>query len=167
MPSVSEVIATLTGAAEQDPANVQPVVRTAGHLTGSTEVTLKAGRHTVVVDEPTALGGGDAAPGPVDYAVIALASCQAITYRFWAEKLGIALDDVEVKVEADIDLRGWLGLDASVRSGFSAVRIEVTPVGSESADRYQELADAVDGHCPVLDLFANATPVERKVAVGA
>lgn len=165
MPTVAESITALTAAAEQDPANVQPVVRTSGNLTGTTEVTLRSGRHTVVVDEPASLAGEDAAPGPVDFAVIALASCQAVTYRYWAEKLGIALDDVEVKVEADIDLRGFLGLDESVRPGFTAVRVEVTPIGSESPERYQELADAVDGHCPVLDLFANETPVERKVAV--
>jgi uncharacterized OsmC-like protein len=165
MPSVSEVIAGTTAAVASDPTAARAVVRTSGHLTGTTEVTLHSGRHTVTVDEPAQLAGGDAAPGPVDYAVVALASCQAITYRFWAERLGIAFDDVEVSVEADIDLRGFLGLDDGVRPGFTAVRVEVTPNGPESAERYQELADAVDEHCPVLDLFSNATPVERKVTV--
>ena len=39
--------------------------------------------------------------------------------------------------------------------------------GRETAERYQELADAVDAHCPVLDLFTNPTPVERRIAVPA
>jgi hypothetical protein len=30
-----------------------------------------------------------------------------------------------------------------------------------------EEAIAVDAHCPVLDLFADATPVERRLAVAA
>lgn len=165
MPSVADVISATTDAVARDSASARALVRTAGHLTGTTRVTLRSGRHTVVVDEPASLAGDDAAPGPVDYAVVALASCQAVTYRYWAEKLGIALDDVEVAVEADLDLRGFFGLDDAVRPGFSAVRVAVTPLGPESAERYQELADAVDEHCPVLDLFANATPVERQVAV--
>ena len=167
MPTVAESIAATTSAVEQDAANAQVVVRTRGHLTNTTQVTLRSNRHEVLVDEPPALAGDDSAPGPVDYAVVALASCQAITYRFWAEKLGIQLDDVEVKVDADLDLRGFFGLDDSVRPGFSEVRVEVTPIGPESPERYQELADAVDGNCPVLDLFKNTTPVTRKVAVGA
>ena len=43
----------------------------------------------------------------------------------------------------------------------------MTPIGPESAERYRELADAVDAHCPVLDLFSNPTPVERRLAVTA
>jgi uncharacterized OsmC-like protein len=138
-----------------------------GALTGPTAFEARCRQHTVSVDEPGRLGGGDAAPGPVDHALVALASCQAITYRFWAAKLGIALDDVDVSVEADLDLRGFLGFDGSVRPGFTAVRVEVTPTGPEPAARYRELAQIVDEHCPVLDLFANPTPVERRVAVPA
>ncbi len=32
---------------------------------------------------------------------------------------------------------------------------------AESVQRYRELAEAVDAHCPVLDLFRNPVPVER------
>ena len=167
MATVRESIAATTDAVAQDPANARVVVRTKGHLTGQIESTFRSGKHTVVVDEPAGLAGEDAAPGPVDYALIALASCQAVTYRFWAEKLEIQLDDVEVSVEADLDLQGFFGLDDAVRPGFTAVRVEVTPVGPESADRYQELADAANAHCPVLDLFANPTPLEHRIAVGA
>lgn len=167
MPTVAEVIAGTAAAVEQDPANAKATVRTSGSLTGPVEVTLRSGDRTVVVDEPEQLAGANAGPSPLDLALLSLASCQAITYRFWAEHLGMELDDVEVKVEADIDLRGFFGLDDDVRAGFSGVRVEVTPKGPESAERYQELADAVDAHCPVLDLFAGGTQIERNVAVPA
>jgi putative redox protein len=50
-----------------------------------------------------------------------------------------------------------------VRPGFSAVRVQVGITGPETAERYQELAAAVDEHCPVLDLFRNPVPVERTI----
>ena len=165
MPSVADALAATTEAVTQDPANARVLVRTSGHLTGPVETTLRSGRHTVVVDEPAALAGADKAPGPVDFALIALASCQAVTYRFWAAKLGIELEDIEVAVEADLDLQGFFGLDDGVRAGFGAVRVEVTPRGPESAERYEELAEAANAHCPVLDLFSNATPVEHRLTV--
>lgn len=136
-----------------------------GDLVGLTEVDLVARDHSVKVDEPPPLGGQDLGANPVEHALIALASCQAITYRFWAARLGIALDGLEVVAEGDLDVRGFFGFDDTVRPGFTGVRLEVTPAGPESAERYQELADAVDAHCPVLDLFTNQTPVERHIAV--
>jgi uncharacterized OsmC-like protein len=133
--------------------------RVSGSLTGPTEVALRAGRHAITIDEPPALGGADAGASPVELALAAIASCHAIACRVWAAKLGIALDDVEVRAEGDLDLRGFLGLDDDVRPGFTDVRVTVAPSGPEPAERYRELADAVERHCPVLDLFANATPV--------
>ena len=105
----------------------------------------------------------DAAANPVQYALAALGSCQAITYHIWAAQLGIELDSVSVRVEGDLDLRGFFGLDDTVRPGFTAVRVEVTVTGPESTERYAELAAAVDEHCPVLDLFKNPVPVTREV----
>jgi uncharacterized OsmC-like protein len=126
-------------------------------------VAIRAGRHELTVDEPAALAGTDLGANPVEHALIALASCQAITYRFWAAQLGIELDSVEVAAEGDLDVRGFFGFDDTVRPGFTSVRLKVTPSGPEPAERYKQLADAVDAHCPVLDLFSHPTPIERTV----
>jgi uncharacterized OsmC-like protein len=163
--SLKSLIDASIDAITADPANGQLSFTADGELTGPTEVALRVRGHEITVDEPPALGGSDHGANPVEHALIALASCQAISYRFWAAKLGIELDGLDVVTEGDLDLRGFLGLDDSVRSGFTGVRIKVTPVGPESPERYQELADAVDAHCPVLDLFRSETPVERSLAV--
>ena len=54
-------------------------------------------------------------------------------------------------------------IDESVRAGFTDVRLVVELEGPESQERYEALRAAVDEHCPVLDLFANATPVTTSV----
>jgi hypothetical protein len=54
----------------------------------------------------------------------------------------------------------------SVRPGFSAVRVQVGITGPETPERYQQLAAAVDEHCPVLDLFRDPVPVDRTITVG-
>ena len=110
--------------------------------------------HRFTVDEPEALGGGNVAANPVEYALAALGSCQAITYRVWAAQLGVRLDKVEISIDGDIDLRGFFGIDERIRAGFNAVRIQVSLSGPEDAARYAELAAAVDAHCPVLESSA-------------
>ncbi|MDA0183145.1 OsmC family protein [Solirubrobacter phytolaccae] len=163
--SVTAAIAANEEAITAEAGNARVVFRTEGALEGPTLVKLVSRNHTIEVDEPDVLAGGDAHANPVEYALASLASCQAITYRFWAAKLGIALDGLEVVAEGDLDLHGFFGLDSDARPGFTGIRLEVTPLGPESPERYQQLADAVDEHCPVLDLFRNPTPVERRLAV--
>jgi uncharacterized OsmC-like protein len=162
--SLVALIDDTSKAIANDPANGQVEFTALGTLVGVTEVDVTTGAHTFKVDEPPALGGADAAANPVQYALASLGSCQAITYRFWAEHLGVELDSLSVRVEGDLDLRGFFGVDDSVRPGFTAVRVEVSVTGPESAERYAELAAAVDQHCPVLDLFQNPVPVTRVIA---
>jgi uncharacterized OsmC-like protein len=161
--SLDTLIADTRRAITEDPAKAQAAFAAEGTLVGVTEVDIRTGAHTFKVDEPPALGGVDIAANPVQYALASLGSCQAITYRIWAEHLGVELDSVTVRVEGDLDLRGFFGTDDSVRPGFTAVRVEVAVTGPETPERYAELAAAVDEHCPVLDLFRNPVPVTRGI----
>jgi putative redox protein len=126
---------------------------------GSVASRITAGKQVFFVDEPAALAGDDVAASPVEYALGALISCQIVVYRLYAQNLGIRVDSISAEAEGDLDVRGLFGIDDSVRPGFSAVRLTVRVTGPESDERYEELHAAVDAHCPVLDLFANATPV--------
>ena len=109
--SLSTLIADTRKAVADDAANAQAVFAAQGTLVGVTEVDIRTGAHTFKVDEPPALGGADVAANPVQYALASLGSCQAITYRFWAEQLGIAFDSLTVRVEGDLDIRGFFGFD--------------------------------------------------------
>lgn len=150
----------------QNPASAQLTYRVSGAGEGSVATTIRAGKHAFVVDEPAALAGDDVAASPVEYALGALISCQVVVYRLYAQALGIVVDEIDVQAEGDLDARRLFGIDESVRAGFSDVRLVITLTGPESEERYQELRAAVDAHCPVLDLFANPTPVSSVVRKG-
>jgi uncharacterized OsmC-like protein len=146
--------------------------RTAAHLTysvkgigsGSVFTDITAGKHSFGIDEPAALAGDDLAASPVEFALAALVSCQVVVYRLYAQALGIQVDDISIAADADLDAARLFGIDESVRPGFTDVRLAITIDGPETEARYQELRAAVDAHCPVLDLFANPTPVSITVS---
>jgi putative redox protein len=146
-----------------DTANAQLTYRVRGAGEGAVATRLTSGKHEFLVDEPAALAGDDIAPSPVEVALGALVACQVVVYRLYAEALGIQVDDVRVTAEGDLDARRLFGIDDSVRAGFGEVRLDIALSGPESEERYEELKGAVDAHCPVLDLFANATPVSTTV----
>jgi uncharacterized OsmC-like protein len=161
--TIRSVIDATTAAVAEDPARAAALFRAEGAGGDGVRSEIRIGRHAVVVDEPPALGGADAAPNPVEAALAGLLSCQVVTYRFWAVELGIPLDDVSVQVEGDLDVRGFFGLDPAVRPGFGEVRVAVRLSGPASDEDYRRLHATVDEHCPVLDLFRNPTPVSTRL----
>lgn len=141
-----------------------------GSLTYRASTALEAGglrceaalrKHAIVVDEPPSVGGTNEGPNPIEVVLAGLASCQAITYQVWAALEGVALERVTVRVEGDVELGGFFGLDEGSRPGFHAVRLAVTLEGPETPERFREFADVVDRHCPVLDMLTVPAPVTR------
>jgi len=157
------IISATAGAVAEDPSRAAVQFAASGRATGSVATDVTTRQHTFVVDEPASLGGDDSATNPVEYALASLIGCQVVTYRFWASRLGIRLDDVAIDVVGDLDVRGFFGLDDDVRAGFEDIRLDVRLTGPESPERYAELHAAVDAHCPVLDLFTNPTAVTTTV----
>lgn len=153
------IIAATGDAIAADTANAQVVFRASATAHDAVASTVTLGKYRVEVDEPSTLGGGHTAPNPVEYYLAALLSCQVVTWRFWAQKLGIVVDEISARAEGDLDVRGFFGLDDAVRAGFGEVRVVVTVTGPETDERYRQLHAAVDAHCPVLDLTRNPTPV--------
>ena len=113
----------------------------------------------LTVDEPKSLGGQDLGPNPIELILAAIASCQEITYRLYADRLGIPLKGVSVSVKGDIDLRGLFALDPGVRPGLRGLDIQVDLDSTASQAELDRLKRTVDAHCPVLDIIRNATPV--------
>lgn len=153
------VIAATDDAVQADAKNAQVVFRGSATAHDAVASTVTLGKFSVEVDEPPALGGDNTAANPVEYYLASLLSCQVVTYRVWAEKLGIVVDDIKAKAEGDLDVRGFFGFDDDVRPGFGEVRVIVTITGPETRERYEELQKAADDHCPVLDLTRNPTPI--------
>jgi putative redox protein len=58
---------------------------------------IRAGRHTLLVDEPTPIGD-DTGPTPYDLLLAALGSCTAMTLQIYAQRKGWPLEQVTVRL---------------------------------------------------------------------
>ncbi|SEB65909.1 Uncharacterized OsmC-related protein [Paramicrobacterium humi] len=165
--SADERAARLTEAGEFWSRRIESAPSTAnlsytvtGVGTGSVASTITAGTHTFTIDEPAGLAGDDVAASPVEVALGALISCQIVVYRLYAQNLGIEIDSISATAVGELNVKGLFGIDDAVRPGFEKVRLTINVTGPESDERYEDLRRAVDAHCPVLDLFSNATPID-------
>ncbi|NKX54799.1 OsmC family protein [Arthrobacter mobilis] len=160
---LDEAGAFWSGRIAENTANARLTFKASGDGEGAVATRITAGKHEFTVDEPAGLAGDDAAASPVEYALGALISCQVVVYRLYAHQLGIKFDEINIAAEGDLDVSGLFGAGDGVRPGFEAVRLKVEITGPETQERYEELRRTVDAHCPVLDLFANPTPVSIQV----
>lgn len=63
---------------------------------------ISTGRHSLIADEPPALGGQGVGPAPYDLLLASLGACTAITLKMYAERKGWPLQSVDV----DLHLSG-------------------------------------------------------------
>jgi uncharacterized OsmC-like protein len=115
---------------------------------------------TMDADEPAILAGNDQGANPVEHLLHALASCLTTSMVAHAAVRGIEIEELESQLEGDIDLRGFLGLDAAVPKGYTAIRVTFrAKAPAESLARLYELAN----YSPVFNTLSQGTRVEVKV----
>lgn len=108
-------------------------------------------------DEPPILAGGDEAPNPVEHLLHALASCVTTSLVAHAAVKGIHIEELESHVEGDIDLRGFLGLDATVPKGYTNIRMRYTvKPDDENLSKLKKLAE----FSPVYNTLTHGTKVD-------
>ena len=111
-------------------------------------------------DEPAILAGHDQGANPVEHLLHALAACLTTSMVAHAAVRGIEIEELESALEGDIDLRGFLGLDATVPRGYTAIRVAFRARGTaENLARLRELAQ----FSPVFNTLSHGTRVEVTV----
>ncbi len=110
-------------------------------------------------DEPVVLLGHDLAPNPAEYLLTALAACVTSSLVYHAAARGIKIEQVESQLEGDVDVRGFLGLDPSVRNGFQNIRMTLAIHADVTDEQLEELASLGTGFSPVFDSVTNGVPV--------
>lgn len=122
------------------------------------QTTAQIRQFSLTVDEPNTLGGSDQGPTPVELVLAALGTCQEIVYATYARVLGIPLQRLSVRVEGNLDPRGFFGA-ADVPAGFREVSFAVDIESPASPEAVARLIAMVNAHCPVLDILRQPVPV--------
>ncbi len=130
---------------------------------GGHEMAGPERRFTLTVDEPPALGGVDAAPNPVEVLLSALAGCVTAGIATNADLFGVPIDSLSIDLEADVDARGMLGHDKSVRNGVTDIRYTVTIESSAPEEKVRRCKETIDRKSPVRDTLANPVNITSRL----
>ena len=111
-------------------------------------------------DEPSAFGGDDTAPNPIEYFLGALAGGLTTTMVAHAALHGIHVEELESEVEGELDMRGLFGLSVDIPRGFTRMRITFrVKADTRDMERLKRLAE----YSPVLNTITHGVRVDVQV----
>jgi uncharacterized OsmC-like protein len=115
------------------------------------------------------VGGYDDLPNSGHLLCAALAACLDNTTRMIADLLGIEIDHLEIEVIGDVDVRGCLAIDDSVRPGFRRIscRVHLDPHPGSDPRKVEILIRHAEKLCVTLDTLRNGVPVDVEFEEGA
>jgi uncharacterized OsmC-like protein len=113
--------------------------------------SVDLGRAIYDAQAHTGVGGAGTAACSGDLLLGALAACAQITCQMVAAAMGIPTQRIQVIVDADLDLRGTLGIAKDVPVGFEEIRMSFDVVApGASADQLRALREKTEQYCVVL-----------------
>jgi uncharacterized OsmC-like protein len=113
------------------------------------------------------VGGDHDLPNPADLLCAALAACEDSAVRMIADFLGVEILDLRVEVTGEVDVRGALAIDRSVKVGFRSMNCHVhlrVPQSTEQP-RLAALRKQAEASCVNLDTLRSGVPVAVDFAV--
>jgi uncharacterized OsmC-like protein len=120
-------------------------------------------RFSIDIDEPYELGGTNCFANPQEHLLAALNACMTVGYVAQCAVRGITLESLAIETVGDIDLRGFLGIDPAVPSGYENLSYVVRIKGSGTKEQFAEVHEAVMATSP--NFYNLSRPVALKPAL--
>ena len=118
---------------------------------------------TIPIDEPRELCGGDSAANPQEYLLAAINACMLNTFVAVCALQGVELESLSFEAEGELDLRGFLGIDSSVKPGYDEIRTTIRVKGGGTPEQYEKAHEAMKLLSP--NFYNLASPVRLRSAV--
>ena len=115
-------------------------------------------------DHPELFAAEDNGATPVEYVLVALASCLTAGIASVAQNRNIQLRSVKATLEAGMDMQGILGIDSEVRNGFDGIKVTFRIDADATREEIAALVAQSQRRSAVFDIVTNPTAVAVEVA---
>ena len=162
--SIRDVQRPLKQAYKEDASKAQITLRARASMVegGPYACSVSTAQGLAEAQAHAGVGGPGTAACSGDFLLGALAACTQITVQMVAAGMGLSLDDIQVEVHGDLDLRGTLGVSRDVPVGFRSIRTSVNVIGRLEPDQLRTLRQMAEMYCVVLATLQAPPPIETE-----
>ena len=123
-----------------------------GESENPTKMKLKAGKFSLVIDEPKGMGGTDEGPSPIQVLLMSLAGCLNVTGHEVAKQKGLKLNGINVKIEGVMNPCTFIGCSFEERAGFQNIKVTVhANMPGATEEEKEAWLKETESRCPVTD----------------
>src|SRR6056297_681882 len=119
--------------------------------------------HPFVIDQPSAMGGNDEGPNPLEVFLSTLPACICAIGRIISNQKKLGVRAIEASIEADIDKDFLLGKTETGRSGFTEMRVTVDVDADMSSEEKKAFLAEIQKRCPIADNIANQSVIKAEI----
>lgn len=122
--------------------------------------SIEVGQAIVDAQAHSGVGGPGTAACSGDLLLGALAACAQLTCQLVATAMGIPIEEINVKVEGEMDLRGTLGISKDVPVGFQDIHTKFE-IRAPQATREQLdlLKEKTEQYCVIMQTLLAPPPI--------
>ncbi len=120
--------------------------------------------HKMVIDQPTAGGGTNEGPSPLEYFLFSLGGCIASIARIAASQQKVELRAMQVVVSGELDPAGLMGKETPNRAGFQAINVSASMDTDLTVEAQAAFLDEVCARCPLHDNIKLSTEVVHSLS---
>jgi putative redox protein len=132
---------------------------------GKFQQLVTVGQHRFLADEPVAAGGLDTGPGPYDLLLAALGACTAMTLRLYADRKGLPLERVAVRLtHAKIHAADCETCETK-EGMLDRIDKEIAVAGALDAEARARLLEIAE-KCPVNRTLKSEIEIRGSIRVG-
>ncbi|CAN5399191.1 hypothetical protein BH09PLA1_BH09PLA1_34430 [soil metagenome] len=92
-------------------------------------------------------------------------ACMMVGYVALASLMNIELEYVEIDCEGEIDLRGFLGIDRTVKPGYDSIHYIVRIKGKGTNEQFAKIHDMVMATSPNRFNIANPIKLSSELVI--
>jgi uncharacterized OsmC-like protein len=138
---------------------------------GGFQVETSSREFTINFDEPEMLCGTNTAANPVEVVLQAYGACLTIGFAMNAAVRGIKLEDIQIDLEGEIDLPGFLGLEPPESlnmdklPGYKSITVKIKIKGDADAETLKQLYEHVISTSPVGITLSRPVDIKTEIEV--
>lgn len=128
--------------------------------------SVEVGQKLLDAQAHRGVGGAGTAACSGDLLLGALAACAQLTCQLVATAMGIPIENIQVNVRGEMDLRGTLGIAKDVPVGFQDIQAKFDISAPQAtAEQLASLKEKTEQYCVVMQTLRQAPPIQTTWSV--